>query len=432
MSGPKPIVMTLMVRDEVDVIAAMIEHHLAQGIDLIIATDNGSVDGTREVLADYAALGVVELHDDPRHEKQQAEVVTRMARRAYVEHGAEWVINADADEFWFASAGGTVAAALRNAPTSIESFDVPVHNLFGRPLESGSAIRSHVWRDERTESELNAVGLHAHPTQDCVHRGNALVEVVQGNHATSLPLTPAADVPESARLEVLHLPYRTWSRYQHRVETTAAAYSVSGRTPSPRHHGMRDARWHERGELDHVFVARHPVIDADDTTSSSGFVHDARLRNELERLLLNGARLPERLSESLADPVWMTDERELRKRFEVVGPWMVEAAEWRANTAYREADFYSAVLKREQADERIEQLDAELAATRAQAASASATVNDLNTYIARLLGNPAIRLTARVLTPRYGWHERKNKFLNVARSVVGRPRALMQRLLRKG
>ena len=64
--------MTLMVRDEVDLVAAMIEHHLAQGVDLIIATDNGSVDGTREVLADYAALGAVELHDDPHHRKQQA------------------------------------------------------------------------------------------------------------------------------------------------------------------------------------------------------------------------------------------------------------------------------------------------------------------------------------------------------------------------
>ena len=51
-------VVTVMVRDEADIIAAMVEHHLAQGADLIIATDNGSIDGTTEVLQAYADLGV--------------------------------------------------------------------------------------------------------------------------------------------------------------------------------------------------------------------------------------------------------------------------------------------------------------------------------------------------------------------------------------
>src|SRR4051794_31649606 len=88
-----------MVRDEVDIVAAMVEHHLAQGVDLLIVTDNASVDGTTEVLEAYAAHGRVELHHDPVHLKQQGAVVTGMARRARTQHRADWVLNLDADEF---------------------------------------------------------------------------------------------------------------------------------------------------------------------------------------------------------------------------------------------------------------------------------------------------------------------------------------------
>lgn len=391
--GDGPIVMTLMVRDEVDVVAAMLEHHLAQGVDLVIATDNGSVDGTREVLADYERLGVLELHDDPRHRKQQAEVVTGMARRAARVHGAAWVINADADEFWFASGDRSLADALRAVPAAVESFDVPVRNLMGRPVRAGAALPSRCWRDEREEEALRAVGLHAHPTQNCVHRGAPDVSVVQGNHATDLPLADPADIPEAARLEVLHVPYRAWPVYENRVRVTAEGYRASGRTPSPRHHGMRDARWLEAGELEHFFVARHPELDGAEALTP-GFVRDVRLQEELSGLLADGARLPERLRATFEpEPEWFEDEAELRSRNRLVAPHMTEAAELRALLEYRTGEFYQQLAA-------TESLEAERERLHARAANAETTVAELNTYLARAQRHPAVRASMRAFLGR--------------------------------
>ena len=94
------LVMTLLVRDEQDIIRENIEYHLAQGVDFFIATDNRSVDATTNILKEYEARGLLHYIYEGSDDYSQHAWVTRMARMAYKEFGADWVINNDADEFW--------------------------------------------------------------------------------------------------------------------------------------------------------------------------------------------------------------------------------------------------------------------------------------------------------------------------------------------
>src|SRR5439155_18119861 len=72
------IVMTLMVRDEADIIDLQIAYHLAAGVDFVIVTDHESEDGTSEVLERYARQGVLHRIPVTSPFKRQAEWVTRM------------------------------------------------------------------------------------------------------------------------------------------------------------------------------------------------------------------------------------------------------------------------------------------------------------------------------------------------------------------
>ena len=55
------LVMTLLVRDEQDIVRENLDFHLAQGVDQVIVTDNGSEDAKAEILREYESRGVVRL-----------------------------------------------------------------------------------------------------------------------------------------------------------------------------------------------------------------------------------------------------------------------------------------------------------------------------------------------------------------------------------
>ena len=252
------LLMTLMVRDEADIVSAMLDHHIDQGVDFFIVTDNGSVDGTTEILREYESRGVLELRHDPEHHKQQSRVVSKMASDAYTVYNADWVLNADADEFFIpVDRSRSLRDVFREMPSSFGAFQVPVVNLTGPPASTGSGLQRLVYRDNRPIQALELVGLRAHASPDAVHIGKKDVIVAQGNHEVNIA-SAGSPGPDLA-IEVLHLPWRSWTQFSNKVAVSGRAYESSpDATPSPNHHGMRDYARFKANTLLPFYIRRHP------------------------------------------------------------------------------------------------------------------------------------------------------------------------------
>jgi hypothetical protein len=92
--------LTLAARDEGDVVEAYLAHHLNAGVDVVVATDHASQDETGEILESWARDGSVHLLRERDTGFDQRALLTRMARIAATDLGADWILHADADEFW--------------------------------------------------------------------------------------------------------------------------------------------------------------------------------------------------------------------------------------------------------------------------------------------------------------------------------------------
>lgn len=200
------LVMTLLVRDEADIIDAQIAFHLNAGADFVIATDNGSRDGTLDVLEAYARDGYLHLIRQEGENMQQIEWVSRMARLAATEFGADWVINSDADEFW-CSHGAPIKTVLAEVPRRFDTVRAFMRNFVPRPGDGFFADHMNV-RLVPGEATREQHRVHPFHAQDKVmHRAHPDVTVTSGNHDATW--AGSVDLRGAWPFEVLHFPMRS-------------------------------------------------------------------------------------------------------------------------------------------------------------------------------------------------------------------------------
>ncbi len=216
------IVMTLLVRDEEDIVAQNLDFHLDHGVDFVIATDNLSEDGTREILESYRRQGALHYLFEPQDDYAQSQWVTRMARMAIDDFGADWLIHSDADEFWWTERASGLKEVLRDVPATVLALEVRRHNFVPRPVTgSVSFLESMTYRQR---DSVNGLGAPL-PPKVC-HRALPEFTVAQGNHAVYAG-DSVVDAATTDELCIFHYPMRSLSQFSRKIEKGGAAYQRS-------------------------------------------------------------------------------------------------------------------------------------------------------------------------------------------------------------
>jgi len=225
------LILTLLCRNEIDIIESMIRFHLGQGVDCIVATDNGSNDGTRDCLQHHVQSGKLLLIDQPESTHDQAVWVSVMARMATEQLAADWLIHSDADEFWW-PLRGDLKTTLQAVPEGIQALTVGRTNFLPPPRDdvpegsdTGCFHQRQLLRERRS---LNSLGQPL-PGKIC-HRALPGISINDGNHGAVLD-GQALGAPETTAIEILHFPVRSLAQFSAKISHGAQALASNPRLP---------------------------------------------------------------------------------------------------------------------------------------------------------------------------------------------------------
>lgn len=218
------LVSVTMTKDEADIIEPILRHTATQ-VDHMIVADNGSTDGTRELLDVLAQELPLTVLDDPVVGYLQSPKMSALAQIAAQDFGAEWVLPIDSDEFWYSPFGRIGDILATAAHKDIAPADVYDHVATGDDDASEPNPLVRMTYRRRARLPLGKVACRVKP--DLV--------IEQGNHGahygTELPPGVVSDAAMHAvllgQLVIRHFPYRSAEQFISKARNGAAAYAAT-------------------------------------------------------------------------------------------------------------------------------------------------------------------------------------------------------------
>jgi glycosyltransferase involved in cell wall biosynthesis len=268
------------VLDHVDIIESNLRWHFNHGVDKAVVTDNGSKDGTLEILQRFAREGKVHLIQD-NSDLMEGAMLTHMAGIARDEYKADWIIPVDGDELFVPPPGKSLKDVLER--DGVNLWSVPTVNFVPTVRDDASdpdPVTRLSYKVVRPPAIPKIPYLFKRIQRKIAFKAADLIGVRDGSHK--------ADMRNESRgldsgITVYHYPLRNRDQFTRKV--VMGGELLERNTALAKDYGYHWRHWYDlykRGQLDREWRRMHLSATRLALLRLAGVVsQDLRIQKEL-------------------------------------------------------------------------------------------------------------------------------------------------------
>ncbi len=258
------LIMTILVKNEADIIEANIRTHSRLGVDAFVVMDNDSTDGTRDILEKLSKEFELIILDE-KGKYNQAKWMTKLAKIAKKRLKADWVISNDADEFWISKNGANLkeTLAFKGSVLTVQRYNMLLDE---KCIESGNFLNAKYYvanpifysKQTQIDNEKISIVLGKIGPKTIVNP-HGLIYIRGGNHK-ALHFANMRDYFKSGfdkikrfdAIEVFHYPIRSYEQFEKNIQNRKVLLE-SGKKVSMGPHYKRWVKLYNDGKLKEEF-----------------------------------------------------------------------------------------------------------------------------------------------------------------------------------
>ncbi|MCH9814169.1 MAG: glycosyltransferase family 2 protein [Epsilonproteobacteria bacterium] len=220
--------MTILVKNEDDIIEANIRTHAALGVDAFVVMDNHSSDQTVEILNTLQQEFEITLIEE-KGLYNQAKWMKKLAIEAK-KLGADWVINNDADEFWIPKLGENLKASLafKGSVLTLHRTNMILdpNTITGNFFDTCHRVQNPIFYTKERQINLENISMVLTKIgPKTIVNPHGLITIRGGNHkawhiANSYEylFKKYDQIPKHKAIQVYHYPFRSFRQFEKNIK----------------------------------------------------------------------------------------------------------------------------------------------------------------------------------------------------------------------